>query len=116
MKILHVGKKHLQLALVTFALGTVMVQPSEASIGTITKADLSGAWRISMTGRTGCGDVAMMADVSLNTLGVGTATLKTHGDCGDSTQTGLPFTVSVVDANGAGKANLSCGVGCGWEL
>jgi len=31
MKILHVGKKHLQLALVTLAMGSAMVQPSEAS-------------------------------------------------------------------------------------
>jgi hypothetical protein len=104
------------LAMAPLALTLALVEPSLAGIGTITKADLSGSWQIALSGKTGCGMVAMLANVSLNSAGVGTGTLVTHGDCGDSSVPGQTFTVISLGTNGSGTANLTCGVGCGWNL
>jgi len=84
--------------------------------GNVGKADLAGPWVVSLTGNTGCGLSAMQANFTLNNSGTGTATLTTHGQCGDSTVTGQTFTVLTISANGSGTANLSCGTGCGWNF
>jgi len=94
-----------------------MVAPSEASIGTITKADLSGNWQMTLSGFTGCGNSAMLANFYVDYTGSSTnVVLKTHGQCGDSTVTAQTFKVLTMSATGAGTANLSCGPGCGWNL
>lgn len=89
---------------------------SRASIGTISKSDLTGPWQITLSGNTGCGLVSMLATATLNTSGTGPATLTTHGQCGDSVATGQTFTITSLNANGSGTAGLSCGSGCGWNL
>jgi hypothetical protein len=103
------------LVVLSFITIIAMTTPSSAT-GTIGKADLSGPWVVSLTGNTGCGLVAMQATFTLNTNGTGTATLTTHGQCGDSTLPGQTFTVNSLNSNGSGTANLSCGVGCGWNF
>jgi hypothetical protein len=85
-----------------------------ASIGNISKADLAGQWNIALRGTTGCGAATMQIGVTLSTAGVGTGTLVTHGQCGDSTLAAQTFTISSVTSTGSGKASLSCGLGCGW--
>ena len=114
-------KNHRQLARLTFLvvlsfITIIAVTTPSSATGTIGKADLSGPWVVSLTGNTGCGLVAMQATFTLNTNGTGTATLTTHGQCGDSTLPGQTFTVNSLNSNGSGTANLSCGVGCGWNF
>lgn len=102
-----------------FVLGvgavTSLVTASYAT-GNISKGDLAGPWVVSLNGNTGCGLVAMEATFTLNSSGTGTASLTTHGQCGDSTVTGQTFTVNTLNTNGSGTANLSCGTGCGWNF
>jgi len=115
-------KNHHQLrrlaSVIVFSLVTsfFLVKPSLAT-GTITKSDLSGRWQMTLTGITGCGLVSMLVNVTLNTNGTGTnAVIKTHGQCADSTSPGQTFQILTMTANGSGTANLSCGVGCGWNF
>ncbi len=63
---------------------------------------------MSLNGNTGCGLVAMEATFTLNSSGTGTASLTTHGQCGDSTVTGQTFTVNTLNTNGQrhGKPEL----------
>ena len=93
-----------------------VVKRSRATVGTISKADLSGAWQMTFFGDTGCGLSSMVANVTLGTTGTGTATIVTHGQCGDSTVTGQPFTITSLSSNGSGKAGMSCGTGCGFTF
>lgn len=116
-------KNHHQLrrlaSVIVFSLvaSVFLVNQSLATIGTITRSNLSGPWQITLTGNTGCGLVSMLVNVTLNTAGTGTnAVLKTHGQCGDSTLSGQTFQVLTMTSNGSGTANLSCGVGCGWNF
>jgi hypothetical protein len=105
------------LAAVVMGASFTVVGTSNAGTGTVTKADLSGPWQMTLSGITGCGLVSMQANFTLDTSGVATnAVLKTHGQCGDATVSGLNFTVFTLNANGSGTANLTCGVGCGWNL
>lgn len=107
----------LPLVMLLFAASLFLVKPSFASIGTITKSDLSGAWQITLTGNTGCGLVSMLVNVTLDATGTGSnAVIKTHGQCGDSTASGNTFQILTLAANGSGTANLSCGAGCGWNF
>jgi hypothetical protein len=90
---------------------------SKATIGTVTKADLSGPWAMTLTGVTGCGETTMYVTFTLNSSGSGTTTTTGHSAaCGDNTTTGNPFTINTLNSNGSGTANLSCGSGCGWNL
>ena len=114
-------KNHRQRArlavLVALSLVTIisLASPSWAT-GSIGKADLAGPWQIALSGNTGCGLVSMLATVTLNSAGSGTGSLHTHGQCGDSVVTGQTFTITSLGSNGSGTANLSCGVGCGWDF
>lgn len=109
----------LALGLIAIA---VMVRPSKASIGNISKADLAGPWQATLVGNTGCGLVSMLVNFTLNGSGTATnATITTHlsgpntSGCTDgSVTTGQTFTVSSLNSNGSGIAGLSCGPGCGW--
>jgi len=87
-----------------------------SATGNFVKSDLAGTWQIALRGTTGCGFVSMQANVTLNSAGTGTASLQTHGACGDSTLTGQTFTINSLASNGSGTAGLSCGTGCGWTF
>jgi hypothetical protein len=96
----------------------VMVRPSKATIGNVTKSDLEGAWQMTVIGQTGCGFGTTLYNFSLNASGQAsnvTGTSHTAG-CGDSSISGVTFTVNTVAANGSGTAGLSCGPACGWNL
>jgi hypothetical protein len=86
--------------------------PGWASIGSIVKSDLAGSWQIALRGTTGCGFVSMQANITLNTAGSGTGTLRTHGVCGDTTLPGQTFTIASLKTTGSGTASLTCGTGC----
>jgi hypothetical protein len=116
-------KNHCQLArlasLVVLSLVVVaaMTTPSSAT-GNIVKADLSGAWQMTIVGQTGCGFGTTLYTFTLNASGSSsnvTGTYHTAG-CGDGTSSGNMFTIQSVNADGSGTANLTCGTGCGWNL
>lgn len=93
-----------------------LVKLSRASIGTITKADLSGPWAVTLTGDTGCGVTTDYLTFTLSPAGSGTATDQSHSSgCGDRTGTG-PFTITSLSSNGSGTAGLGCGTGCGFNF
>jgi hypothetical protein len=104
------------------ALGLVamvaMVRPSKATIGTVSKADLSGPWQMTIVGQTGCGFGTTLYTFSLNGSGTSsnvTGTSHTTG-CADGTSSGNSFTIESLNNNGSGTANLTCGPSCGWNL
>jgi hypothetical protein len=94
-----------------------LVKRSSATIGNITKADLTGPWVVSLYAQTGCGVGTSQVNFTLNAVGVSTAaTNKVHNSCGDSTTTGNTFTITSLNTNGSGTAGLTCGTGCGWTF
>ena len=100
-----------------FALVAVLsVVKVSSATGVVNKADLSGNWQIVLGGFTGCGQSTEIANINLNSSGSGTGTVKTHGNCGDSTVTGQTFTINSLSSNGSGTAGLSCGPSCGWAF
>jgi len=109
---------------VALSLLTVIavVNRSRASVGTITKADLSGAWQMTLLGNTGCGLNSLLVTFTLNGTGSATnATITSHvtqgSPCTDgSVSTGNTFTVNTLNANGTGTAGLTCGPSCGWTF
>jgi hypothetical protein len=103
------------LALFATAAVLSVVKVSSAT-GVVNKADLQGNWQIVLGGFTGCGQSTEIANVTLNSSGSGTGTVKTHGNCGDSTETGQTFTINSLSTNGSGTAGLSCGPSCGWAF
>lgn len=114
-------KNHTQLArtsvLAVLSFVTILALAATSSAtGNIVKSDLTGTWQLALRGTTGCGFSAMQANVTLNATGTGTATLQTHGACGDSSLAGQTFTINTLAANGHGTANLTCGTGCGWNF
>jgi len=115
MAIVH---KSLRIAVAAAGAAAAIATPlvASAGVGQIGYADLTGTWTATLVGFTGCGNSAMLATISLNNVGVGTATLTTHGQCGDSVVSGQSFKVTSLNTNGTGTAGLSCGVGCGWNL
>jgi hypothetical protein len=91
-------------------------KPSGATVGTITKADLSGPWAATITGDTGCGITTYYFTFALNTSGSGSGTAVSHtSGCGDGSNT-FTFTTNTLNANGSGTANISCGPSCGWNI
>lgn len=94
----------------------LVVRPSGATVGTITKADLSGPWAATITGDTGCGITTYYFTFTLNTSGSGSGTAVSHtSGCGDGSNT-FTFTTNTLSANGSGTANISCGPSCGWNI
>jgi hypothetical protein len=94
-----------------------MTTPSSAT-GNIVKADLLGAWQMTIVGQTGCGFGTTLYTFTLNASGSSsnvTGTYHTAG-CGDGTSSGNMFTIQSLNADGSGTANLTCGTGCGWNL
>lgn len=82
----------------------------------ITLAQLQGPWSVSLFGQTGCGLGTELYTFTLNAAGQGSATMVTHAQCGDFTQTSIPVTIKSLNANGSGTAGFSCGSGCGWSF
>jgi hypothetical protein len=99
-----------------------LIELSRASVGTISKADLSGPWQMTLLGNTGCGLTSMLVTFTLNGSGVATnATITSHYAVGGTTTcidgnvlADQNFTIDTLTANGSGTAGLSCGAGCGW--
>jgi hypothetical protein len=116
-------KKHCQLArlasLVVLSLVVVVALTAQSSAtGNIVKADLSGAWQMTIIGQTGCGFGTTLYTFTLNASGSSsdvTGTYHTAG-CGDGTGSGNTFTILSLNPDGSGTAGLSCGTGCGWNL
>ena len=111
-------QKSLRIAAAAAVAAAAIATPlmASATVGQIGYADLTGTWTATLNGFTGCGNSSMLVAITLNSAGVGTATLTTHGQCGDSVVTGQSFKVTALNTNGTGAAGLSCGVGCGWNL
>jgi hypothetical protein len=114
MKKLYQSARQAFLIVLTLVIVIAVSSLGSASTGNIVKSDLAGNWLIALHGTTGCGFSDMEADVSINTSGIGTGTLTTHGQCGDSTLSGQSFNINTMKATGSGTAGLSCGTGCGW--
>jgi hypothetical protein len=103
------------LSVLSLATIVSIVTLSRASIGTISKADLSGSWQAALVGSSGCGTGSLLVSFTLNASGMGTATITGHSTgCGNSTTSGLPIVIQTLNSNGSGFAALGCGAGCGW--
>ncbi len=116
MKIDGRPKRLVLAAFTAIVASAAFVEPSSATIGQITRADLQGSWQIALNGNTGCGLTAMLVNVAMNNAGTGTGTVKMHASCGDSTLNGQTFQITSLNTNGSGTANLTCGAGCGWNF
>jgi hypothetical protein len=120
----HFSKpKLVLLSVVCLAVIFSAVKHSTASIGTITKADLSGNWQTTLLGNTGCGLTAMLVTFTLNGSGGATnATITSHvinptATCPDgAVSTGNNFAIMTLASNGSGTAGLTCGASCGWTF
>ena len=108
-------KKTFTILAVSLLTSVVMLGgPAEAGV---TKAMMSGGWTAVLGGNTGCGISSMYVTFRLNSSGVGVATIQMHSTgCADSTTTNNPISIQTLAANGRGTANLSCGIGCGWQF
>lgn len=82
----------------------------------ISVSTLKGPWALSLVGFTGCGQGSIYATFNLDGSGSSMATVQFHGQCGDAKTPNLPFVIQSVNPDGSGRANLSCGPGCGWNL
>jgi len=105
------------LVVLSLVVVVAMTAPSSAT-GNIVKADLSGAWQMTIVGQTGCGFGTTLYTSTLNASGSSsnvTGTYHTAG-CGDGTSSGNMFTIQSLNPDGSGTANLTCGTGCGWNL
>jgi hypothetical protein len=81
-----------------------------------TISSLAGPWAASLVGSTACGLSTLYTKFTLNSAGTGEATTTYHtASCGDTTST-FPFSVTALNAAGAGTAHLSCGSDCGWDF
>jgi hypothetical protein len=70
-------------------IAVTLVKLSSATVGTVSKADLSGNGQVTLYGQGGCGVGTSLVTFNLNGSGVGTATNKSHTvGCGDTTTTG----------------------------
>jgi len=71
------NRQRMRTAAMMVAVGLVatvaLVSRAKASIGTVTKSDLSGAWQGTFFGSTGCGISTEVFSFTLNTSGSGTA-------------------------------------------
>src|SRR5258707_1266207 len=116
MKNLNVFARLVALSVLAFTSIVSLSGTSAASIGNITKADLTGFWQMTFFGQTGCGIGASLVTFTLNNAGTGTATETGHNSgCPDGTIAGV-FNVLTLNPDGSGTAGLSCGSGCGWNL
>ena len=115
--------KHFKIVASLAALAAIacfsVVMPSSAEDGSgpATIASFAGRWQMTIVGQTGCGFSTVVYYITLPRSGVGTQTSTSHtAGCGDGNSTSLPFVIQSVNADGSGRANLSCGAGCGFNL
>lgn len=95
--------------------GQMAIVPAPANAAGISQ--LAGKWSMVLEGNTGCGSHSMFVTFTLNNSGSGSATIDNHSTgCATTTTTGNTFTISALNSSGIGAANLSCGIGCGWEF
>ena len=107
-------KNHCQLArlasLVVLSLVVVvaLTAPSSAT-GNIVKADLSGAWQMTIIGQTGCGFGTTLYTFTLNASGSSSNVIGTYhtAGCGDGTSSGNTFTIQSLNPDGSGTAGLT---------
>jgi hypothetical protein len=88
-------------AVLSFVTIVGMSTPSSANI---VKADLSGAWQMTVIGQTGCGFGTTLYAFTLNTNGSSsnvTGTYHTAG-CGDGSSSGNTFTIQSLNPDGSG--------------
>jgi hypothetical protein len=106
------------MLLAVLGLVTILSVPKlTKATGVIGKEDLSGAWTATLTGDTGCGISTSHVTFSLNSTGSGPATIQSHtSGCGNPISTGQVFTITSLNSNGSGTANLSCGTACGFNF
>jgi hypothetical protein len=104
------------LLLVTIGSLVVFGAQPGAKAPSIAIYQLEGSWQIGVAGNTGCGLSSLLAVVTLNSSGTGTAAVTSQtAACGPSTNTPETFTITSLNPNGSGTANWSCGPGCGWN-
>ena len=106
----------LGLLLLATVASLVAVSAAEKVKPEIAIGQLAGPWQIAVAGNTGCGVSALLFNGTLDSAGtaVGTLTFSSAGcKLSSGTQT---FTITSLDANGSGTANLSCGSDCGWDF
>jgi len=106
-----------------FALATaVSLAPIKVSADVSPKellAQMEGEWTAVLEGNTGCGQTSMLVTFKLDAAGngAGTANIVGHSTgCADSNTTGDDFVIHTLNADGTGKAGLTCGAGCGWTF
>ena len=118
MKYLRQPARLAVLALLAVVVTISLTKPSSGGVGTISKADLSGSWQMTLYGQGGCGVGTTEVTFTLPTSGTtSAATSKSHSvGCGDQTTTGNTFTISSLASNGSGTAGLSCGSSCGFAF
>jgi hypothetical protein len=116
-------KNYCQLArlasFVVLSLVTVVAMSTPGSAtGNIVKADLTGAWQMTIIGQTGCGFGTSIYSFTLDANGVSSNVRGSYhtAGCGDGTFSGDAFTIVSLNPDGSGTAGLSCGSGCGWNL
>jgi hypothetical protein len=105
-----------QLAAALFVTLVSLASAATTNAQGIALSSLKGHWAMSLVGFTGCGQQSLYATFKLDSSGSGMATVQFHGQCHDSTETGLPFKIQSLSPDGSGTANLSCGPDCGWNL
>ena len=117
MKYQKWGVRAMGLVLLLGVTAVSLVKLSSAT-GTITEADLSGSWQVTLYGQGGCGVGTTLVNFTLNGAGTtSAATEKSHSSgCGDATSTGNTFTITSLAANGSGTAGMSCGSACGYSF
>ncbi|MBV9265258.1 MAG: PASTA domain-containing protein [Acidobacteriaceae bacterium] len=117
MNICHKSARIAVIPALAMALTTLWQAEALPPQPAFTIEQLAGQWQITIVGNTGCGQSSLLFTGNLNPSGTGTGTLTGSSGCRpfptSSTQT---FTITSLNAIGAGKAALSCGSGCGWNF
>ena len=115
----HLRRPARAALLAVLSLAVIVMLPTQSSAtGNVVKADLAGAWQVTLYGQGGCGVGATVVNFTLNSSGSATnATEKSHSvGCGDTTSTSNAFTIQTLNSNGSRTAGLSCGTGCGFTF
>jgi hypothetical protein len=103
------------LLTVVASLATFGVAADQGVKPPISVSQLAGPWQIGFVGNTGCGTTSVQFAGTLNSSGVASGTLVGSSGCGVSSNTET-LTITSLQGNGSGKANLTCGNGCAWNF
>jgi hypothetical protein len=90
---------------------------NNSTAGKIVDTNLAGKWQVAIYGQGGCGIASSLVTFTLSAKGVATNASETShtAGCGDSKSSGNTFTVTSLNADGSGTANLTCGTACGFN-